>query len=394
MKYSGLFWEKNKPYAKIDCSFEVSNGGEVKLVSSMPFSEDDSIVEPNIYSEINLGSYLSMLNPFYRKKTQRNECTLQADIAFIGSRTIKQKNELKITTFQCELRNTIGFFYERRSFESQSYLTPYKKNLVFKSKQGWSSELSFTRDGKCSLEISSASSEALSFFQNISHKICTFISFSLGDVVYADNVKVVDLNKNSFEVYYKPSFYPRKENRKERALFLYCQNLDDSFIKWCELCDTSEEILRLYYLPMLTELDQTTHFILRAQFLEAFHRKATKNNKITFQKRVLSMFKNCEYMRYIPRQKNIHIELRELARQITHARNYYTHYNENEKFKKPKSNDLIFLNMKMDLISNLFVMDYLGFKVEQFYDISHIVISDLYNRKQIMEQYTKNGKET
>ncbi|TON98954.1 HEPN domain-containing protein, partial [Vibrio parahaemolyticus] len=127
-----------------------------------------------------------------------------------------------------------------------------------------------------------------------------------------------------------------------------------------------EEILRLYFLPLLTELDQTTYFILRSQFLEAFHRKSTKNNKLVFQKRILSMLRNREYVRYIQKHTSHNKELKVLSEKIRDIRNYYTHYNEKDRYKKPDGTDLIFINIKMDLIAQLFLMDFLGFKVTDF----------------------------
>ncbi|HGY9597197.1 TPA: HEPN domain-containing protein [Vibrio campbellii] len=385
MKYSSLFWLFTEPYAKVYGTLEISDDGEAKFISKKPFSEGDRITEPNIYSEIEVSRYISVHNPYYREKTQRSECTLGAEMVFIGGRTIRKEKSLIIKKFYCELENAEEFF-----LESFGYRTPFIKELIFDSKQGWLAKIKFTFDKKCSLEISTVTPEKLRFYQNAAHKVCTFISLAVGDIVHTKGIKIVDLDNEVFDVYYKPSFISRKKNSKVSALFLYGRSLSEQFSKWCELCDSSEEILRLYFLPLLTELDQTTYFILRSQFLEAFHRKSTKNNKLVFQKRILSMLRNREYVRYIQKHTSHNKELKVLSEKIRDIRNYYTHYNEKDRYKKPDGTDLIFINIKMDLIAQLFLMDFLGFKVTDFYEINHKVISNKYNRQLDIKKYTKS----
>ena len=250
MKYSSLFWSSTKPYVKVYGSLEISDDGEAKIFSKKPFSEDDSIIEPNIYSEIKLGRYVSVHNPFYREKTQRSECKLGAEIIFIGGKTIRNGKNLIIKKFHCSLENAEEFF-----LGTLGILTPSMKELTLDSRQGWSAKIKFTYDKKCSLEISTATQEKLNFYQNAAHKVCTFISLSVGDIVHTKDIKVVGLGNDEFDVCYKPSFISRKQNSKVSPLFLYDRDLSEQFSKWCELCDSSEEILRLYFLPFLTELD-------------------------------------------------------------------------------------------------------------------------------------------
>ncbi|WP_270828458.1 HEPN domain-containing protein [Aeromonas sp. Y318-1] len=391
MKYTGSFWSFSSPYKKVLCTLEITDDGEAKLFSFEPFSNNDAVYEENIYSELELSRYISILKPFYRTKKQRDECTLGAHIVFVGGSTVHQIEDVKIRHFCCDLGNASDFFFENRFFESNGYRTPPKKEIAFNSKLGWSAKLSFTsQNSVCRLRISNTLPETLDFYQNVAHKICTFLSFSIGDIVYTKNISLVDVRNKYFNVHYTPSFSPRKKNSKRKALFLYGLDLEDKFTKWCELCDSSEEILRLYFLPMLTELDQTTYFILRAQFLEAFHRKVTGNNKLSFQKRILSILNNREYSRYLPIKGSRRQKLKDLSIEIKDIRNYYTHYNENDRYKKPNGKDLFFINLKVRLISQLYLMDYFGFKSTDFNEIRDIIITDKYNRLSIIEKYTKS----
>ena len=106
------------------------------------------------------------------------------------------------------------------------------------------------------------------------------------------------------------------------------------------------------------------------------------------------MLKNREYVRYIQKNTCHNRELKVLSETIRDIRNYYTHYNEKDRYKKPDSTDLIFINIKMDLIAQLFLMDFLGFKISDFYEINHSVISNKYNRLSYIKKYTKSKVET
>ncbi|ODZ53813.1 HEPN domain-containing protein [Vibrio parahaemolyticus] len=133
---------------------------------------------------------------------------------------------------------------------------------------------------------------------------------------------------------------------------------------------------------MKYKLDLSTSFIIYSQFAEAIHRKISNENKMYYIDRLKEITKNPLYYKNF---KNENID--KLCNELKNSRNYYTHYNQNEKYKAFSGNDIIFKPMKLHLFIDLYLLAYLGFRDDYFDRIEEFVIYDRLKREEVLKTY-------
>jgi hypothetical protein len=105
--------------------------------------------------------------------------------------------------------------------------------------------------------------------------------------------------------------------------------------------------------------------------------------------RLIDMASNSEYKDYILEFIN-EDGINNLCSKLKNARNYYTHYNENETYKKLEGDDILFEPMKLHLFIDLYILKHIGFDRSYFERVKYCVIKDRLLRKQLITELTNS----
>ncbi|MFK3863600.1 HEPN domain-containing protein [Pseudoalteromonas rhizosphaerae] len=377
------------------CKIEKSITEGVKIFPSQNFSEDNNLYEECIHGSVEEKKW-SFINNRYEKKTTHqlgNEpisSLIKSSCLIIGDSYLSDTRSLNVLKYSCEIPLARIFFCENHSYAEQDYLNlaSYKKNLFYES--GITIELSYHHDfnlGKSVLKINieSQTGQKLERFDLAVADIITLMSFSLGKVISKQN-EVVFCEEGDFSLFRESWFKSVKSSSCSRPPLFFVRSISQGiFDKWLKFRQHQGDLFNLYYLTLKFPMDNSTVFILRSQLVEGLHRQLSENNEFNYVDRLKSIFKDSEYIdfveEFISRQ-----EINKLCNKLKNARNYYTHYNKDDEFKRLNREDIIFDSMKLDLFIDLYIMKNIGLRKDYFENIKCSVIKDRLFRKQIIKQ--------
>ncbi len=387
-------WVPSQGNKKIRSSFIVENYGGCSIKPEENFS-DEGLSESVLHAELDDGR-LTIFDANYRTKTNvvmgGGECksTLFSSIFIIGPEHLEELDKLKVKEFSCDLVGVDEWFCENHFFASQKHLNITKViEKVFSYKNDYELNINYKHDfttGRSVFNLtisSSLSSFLLTDFQNAFYSLASLISFSIGGIVTPSNITVINSENKKYFLSYEPSFRSELERKVKKPPLFFIHDLTQDIVnKWEVLSENELDLMKLYFLPMKYKLDLSTSFIIYSQFAEAIHRKISNENKMYYIDRLKEITKNPLYYKNF---KNENID--KLCNELKNSRNYYTHYNQNEKYKAFSGNDIIFKPMKLHLFIDLYLLAYLGFRDDYFDRIEEFVIYDRLKREEVLKTY-------
>ncbi|EPW6912921.1 HEPN domain-containing protein [Vibrio parahaemolyticus] len=387
-------WVPSQGNKKIRSSFIVENYGGCSIKPEENFS-DEGLSESVLHAELDDGR-LTIFDANYRTKTNvvmgGGECksTLFSSIFIVGPEHLEELDKLKVKEFSCDLVGVDEWFCENHFFASQKYLNITKViEKVFSYKNDYELNIKYKHDfttGRSVFNLtisSSLSSFLLTDFQNAFYSLASLISFSIGGIVTPSNITVINSENKKYFLSYEPSFRSELERKVKKPPLFFIHDLTQDIVnKWEVLSENELDLMKLYFLPMKYKLDLSTSFIIYSQFAEAIHRKISNENKMYYIDRLKEITKNPLYYKNF---KNENID--KLCNELKNSRNYYTHYNQNEKYKAFSGNDIIFKPMKLHLFIDLYLLAYLGFRDDYFDRIEEFVIYDRLKREEVLKTY-------
>lgn len=379
----------------IVCKIEKSITEGVKILPSQNFSDGGNLYEECIHGSIEEKKWSFIHNRYEKKTTAQfgNEpisSLIKSSCLVIGDSYVFNTSSLNVLKYSCEIPLAKTFFCVNHCYAKQEYLYlfPYKKNISYKD--GITIELSYHHefyDGKSVLKVNveSQTGKKLEQIDLAVAEIITLISFSLGKVISKENEFVI-CEEGGFSLFRESYFKSIKSSSCSRPPLFFVRNISqDIFDEWLRFSEHQGELFKLYYLILKFPMDISTIFILRSQLIEGLHRQLSANNNINYIDRLKDILKDSEYVdvveEFISRQ-----EIDELCNKLKNARNYYTHYNKDDEFKRLNTEDMIFDSMKLDLFIDLYIMKSIGFGKNYFENVKYSVIEERLLRKQLIEQ--------
>lgn len=394
---TGTFSAEKNPNIKILGVLEINDSGESVLTTEQAFSKDNSIQEGYILGEDSNGQKISILDTQYIEKTtaslgKPHPSKIFGHLIFLGDRHIKSTEKLRINEFKVSL-SCDSWFYENRLHESQKYITPTPKKInikydtlttlsIISSHCFETGRLKTTATFKCMTE------QDLKYFQKATHHLVTFISFATGSLTKHGNFSLKSSDETELKLMYKPGFYPHQKHTNCRYLFNYkSEKVGEKFLHWIKLYDKAPAIFKLYFLPKMITLDNTTKFLILTQAMECFNRKFYENEKLSLIARVNETINNKKYHSFLLASSDP-TTLLKLGELIRDTRNYYTHYNDEKYENVISETNLIFLNIKVELLNDLLLLSNIGFSEKDYAEIKTCIIDDQFNRQRHMSTYT------
>ncbi|MGL3291068.1 HEPN domain-containing protein [Salmonella enterica] len=393
-EFNGDFFINDEKGKNILGKLIIYEDGSFELKTDKPFSDNDKIIEKNIYCKLN-DSYISIPNPMYKIKTTGGmsfgcepvqECILFGSILITGTSYLDDVKSLKIKEFSCNI-DCDKWFFENGYYESKNYdnLMPKKASLDYNDVNIIITSTHSSQSGKRTSQISIVSDELLDYdyVQDILHKAITFISFGSKSIVRQYRHKIIDHEDKVFTINYKPSFSSETIQGNTFCLFHYNTNdVQNVFCKWNLIMSEAEHLLRLYFLPNMNKLDLVLKFITYSQVIECLHRKLTKDNDKTYIQRIEDVMLDEAYVDFLDNEscEGLNVLLRD-------TRNYYTHYNDSKYTNIPDGIDLFYLTLKLELLIELFILKNLDFSYDDFEKIKFNVIDHKLRRRENMEKY-------
>lgn len=387
-------WVPSQGSKKIRSSFIFEKHGGCSIKPEENFS-DEGLSESVLHAELDDGK-LTIFDANYRIKTnvvigrggEGCESILFSSIFFVGPDHLKELDKLKIKEFSCDLVGVDEWFFKNHVCASKKCLDITEIiEKVFFYKNDYELNIKYKHDfttGRSVLNLtisSSLSSFLLTDFQNVFHSLASLISFSIGGIVTPSNITIINSENKKYFLSYEPSFRSELERKVKKTPLFFIHDLTQDIVnKWEVLSENELDLMKLYFLPMKYKLDLSTSFIIYSQFAEAIHRKISNENKMCYIDRLKDIAKNALYYKNF---KNENID--KLCNELKNSRNYYTHYNHNEKYKAFSGNDIIFKPMKLHLFIDLYLLAYLGFRDDYFDRIEEFVIYDRLKREEVLK---------
>ncbi|NAO95232.1 hypothetical protein FRY77_04250 [Halomonas sp. MG34] len=359
------------------------------------FSESDDIYEKTLFGNLDNGEFVTLIKPFYRKKSlnrpgQLTKSILSSSMLVMSNRHIETFDDVELIEARVEIGNASKWFYEDRVHENKVFQMPSKKSVSLSSDDGEISIISSGFDNdKTILSIKMNEGCSLKYMQDLIYKVITFISFSIGHCVQQKNLNITDIEGVDYQLVYRESFSPDSYEYKstENAIFLYNHpDINTFFFKWSEFSNEMRPLLRLYFLPKLSNIDVSVTFILRTQLAEALAKKISRNNELTFKEYIKKIIVVDNYIDLIKRANN-DIGIDDFCTQVKQTRNHLTHYDNGSESKALKGKDLFFMCFKLELLLDLFIYNYLGASQDDFDEIYRCVIRDRYNRELKLKEF-------
>ncbi|CDU14351.1 HEPN domain-containing protein [Vibrio coralliirubri] len=394
-------WSQNNSEEKINCRFELLDDGGAKIAPEKNFSNNNSIKEEQIYGEFD-GNKLSLINNRYERKTTSsigNEpitTILRSNSVIVGNSYISELENFEVLELSCEIPDAELFFCQNNTHAEQAYLDLRPYNKRFNHPAGFeiilSYEHKFHDKGRSlfRLNIKSDIAKPLSEFDKVTFSIITFISFSIGKIVTKRNVSLVAADGGNYHVCRETWFRTISPFITSKAPLFFVRDIEqDVYEQWLNFMHDTEDLIRLYFLPLKFPMDPPTVFILLSQLAEGIHRKQSSQNAISYVSRLMDMASNSEYKDYIFEFIN-EDGVNNLCSKLKNARNYYTHYNENETYKKLEGDDISFEPMKLHLFIDLYILKHIGFDSSYFDRVKYCVIKDRLLRKQLITELTNS----
>lgn len=393
-EFDGSFFTRNSNIENVSGKLTTYDDGSFELNTNKAFSNNDQVVEQNIYCKTD-NYHISIIKPMYKLKTTGGigfgcepvrKCILFGSIIIMGDSYLDDVDDLQIKALSCNIECSKWFFNNSHS-ESSNYddLAPKEVTLNYHAAKITINSAHDFKLGKRKTKICITSNELLNYnyAQEALHKVITFLSFGTKKIVRHFGHEVINQENKEFLLIYKPSFYSEKKQESDFCLFYYnTNNIQTIFCKWSTILGEVEHILRLYFLPKINKLDAVLKFITYSQVIECLHRKLTKDNKKTYLGRINDVIFDEIYGNFI--SKETHDGLNDL---LKNTRNYYTHYN--DKLKNiPDGIELFYLTLKLELLIDLFLLKNLEFTYDHFKKININVIDNKLRRKENIAKYS------
>jgi len=391
----GRFFSASNETSPIEAQLQINKDGSSLLVANDVFSSGSSIYEKYLFGEDAEGRCYSILNAHYKFKTIAafsggKKSEVMPGLLLVGERHVKNIDDVLMASFSVKLECK-AWFYESVLHRESDFIPPTLKiSYLFKYDDLTTIQLESHHDfnlGKrvTTATFSAAMPQALKYFQDAIHCLVTFLSFACRSAIQHGNLTFVDVNEESFEIYYKPAFYPGVSEHCNSLFNHKARDLQERFTRWRNMLEKAPAIFKLYFLGRLSKLDNTVRFLMITQALECFHRIFTGDNDSTFIARVRDVLDQKSYSGALAKLRGSE-KLAGFDEIVRGTRNYFTHYN--EKFKDCSDEyELIFLTLKVELLVDLYLLSEMGFSAEEFDAIQHHVIDDRFNR---LENMSKN----
>ncbi|MDI2595576.1 hypothetical protein POF45_29735, partial [Pseudomonas sp. 681] len=350
------------------------------------------IIEDTVYGELDSGEAVSIHKAMYHQKAfgvgEIPPSTLSSPILFIGNTYLKSKESIKGTNFEFEIKGLAPWFEDASSLEGS-----YETTLMF---SGFKINLRYSpakENSPTKSTIISPRPATIEQFQTVLHRAVTFISFATGKILLQGKTEITD-GQEKWCLYYKPAFFSSRIEEENPPLFgSTLAQLQHRFNSWNKLYNKILPLIILYFLPKISESDLNTKYLLRAQLIEALHKKLENNNEMDYFERVREVVSRQKYKALLFRVKSEEAQVIEgLCRDITRSRNYFTHYSREQPPAAANAENLPFLYSKIDIIIDLFLLDKLGFDGAHFKKIQTDSISDRFERKKKLEQFLNNRR--
>lgn len=391
---NGDFFINDEKGKNISGKLTIYEDGSFELNTDKPFSNNDKVIEENIYCKFS-DSYISIPSPMYKIKTTGGisfgcepvqKCILFGSILIVGTSYLDDVRSLKIKEFSCNI-DCDNWFFENCYHEIQNYdnLMQKKVSLKYNDVNIIITSTHSFQSGKRTSQIAIASNKLLDYdyVQDVLHKVITFISFGAKNIVRQYGYKIIDDEDKVFTINYKPSFSSETIQGNNFCLFHYNTNdVQNVFCKWNLIMSEAEHLLRLYFLPSMNKLDLVLKFITYSQVIECLHRKLTKDNDKTYIQRIEDVILDEAYVDFLDNESREGLDVL-----LRDARNYYTHYNDSKYTNIPDGIDLFYLTLKLELLIELFILKNLGFSYDDFEKIKFNVIDHKLRRRENMEKY-------
>ncbi len=331
-----------------------------------------------------------MHGPVYMSKTiglgDVQPSVLSSSILYLGSDYLENKESLKGTVFKTRLQGLDAWFEEEN--QRVKKISRDITNLKFSGLT-----ITFRYDGSNNTDlnssVSSANSEtlvSLEEFQNGLHRAVTFLSFATGKILQQGKTQLTN-GSDTWDLYYKPAFFSERKQTFVTPLFRSGEkDLQQKFDKWNKVYDDFLPLIVLYFLPKINKIDTNTDFILKAQLIEALHRKLERKNEMVYNLRIKNIVSRPKYTALLfPAQSQD--SLSKLCKNITSARNYFTHYSQKGPPEAASPANLPFLTFKLETIIDLYLLDKIGFDKAYFEKIKHSIINDKFTRQRAVGRF-------
>ncbi|WMI99764.1 hypothetical protein RBU55_30250 [Pseudomonas chlororaphis subsp. aurantiaca] len=393
-KMAGEFWTPEKPDTKISGYLSINNDGSFSIETEKAFSRDDCVIENAVYGILENKKKISMHNPMYLSKTYGigniPPSKLSSPILYLGDFYLENKENLKGTSLKFVVQGLQSWFEDdnqplKINIQEKTTLQYSGFDIVFchesNDQNGTNNSIS---------TITSSTPVSLEEFQTILHRAITFLSFATGRILLQEKTQIVNQD-GVMDIYYRPAFFTDKKQSIVTPLFKNGHaNLQSRFNVWNKIYDDILPLIILYFLPKINELDITTKYILSAQLIEALHRKLEHKNELDYYFRVRSIVLRSKYTKLLfPPQSEESIN--KLCRNITDARNHFTHYIRKAPPEAASASNLPFLTLKLQLIIDLYILDKIGFDKKYFQTINDTIIADRFFRQKDVSRFLTRG---
>lgn len=378
------------PDMKISGNLSVNNDGSFSVETEKAFSRDDCVIESAVYGILDNKKKISMHTPMYQSKTYGigniPPSKLTSSILYLGDSYLENKENLKGTSLKFVIQGLQSWFEDdnqpfQKSIQETTALEYSGFDIAFCHE-------SIDRNGKNNSvsTITSSTPVSLEEFQTVLHRAITFLSFATGRILLQEKTQIINQD-GIWDIYYRPAFFTDKKQTIVTPIFKNGHvNLQSRFNAWNKIYDDVLPLIVLYFLPKINNLDITTKYILSAQLIEALHRKLEHKNELDYYFRVRSIVLRSKYTKLLfPPQSEESIN--KFCRNITDARNHFTHYIRKAPPEAASATNLPFLSLKLQLIIDLYLLDKLGFDKKYFQAINKTIIADRFFRQKDMARF-------
>lgn len=441
IKKSGYFWLSSNPSKRVAGTLIIRDGGEIELeivglfdqsIEGLKTALNNENLLPRVIGHIEQYGLVTLDECFY---INRNICFpgISKSLIYVG------KAFLGIAYDDTETVSFNKFEFSVECIDEWVYVTGIKvegepengtatikylcpQNISLNLNNGMTLLIKFCWTPPNYPNITEAKITQKTYFELISeeecspddfistaHKITTFLSFAIDQIVCIDKISATSSSKYEkfndqthfipISLIYRSQPFTKSEPKIywNRMLFTYpeiSENAESIINKWLDAYDEIDTALNLYFSTQTKAHKYLeSNFLALAQALETYHRK-TSNEKLMsediFKELTENLMEKCpeEHKQWLSgrlqhgneiklrkRIKNIiepfkeffgsSKEQKKLITNIIDTRNYFTHYDNSLETKALRGEKLWFLCRKMEAIFQLQLLYILGFKLEE-----------------------------
>ncbi len=385
------------PDTKISGHLSVSNDGSFLVEVEKAFSRDDCVIESAVYGILDNKKKISMHNPMYLSKMHGlgdiSPSILSSSILYLGDSYLVNKESLKGNSLKFVIQGLQSWFKDNnhpvnKNTQETTILKYSDFNIVFNHES-----LDQAGTNNSISTITSLIPASLEELQVTLHRAITFLSFATGRILLQEKTQIVNQD-GIWDIYYRPAFFSDKKQPVVTPLFINGhENLQSRFNAWNKIYDDILPLIVLYFLPQINDVDINTKYILKAQLIEALHRKLERKNEVDYNLRVRNIVLRQKYkdLLFPPKSEE---STNKICRNITDARNYFTHYSRKAPPEAASATNLPFLTLKLQLVIDLYLLDKLGFDKKHFQAINKTIIVDRFFRQKNVRRFLIRERES